>query len=256
MADNLIARWVAGDKQAAEELYGTYYRRVREFVIKLGANLVDADDIAQEALVNGLDGLRAGKQPHRLTYWLLGIARNVYNGRTRIETDLHPDRVDPKARGARTLIVRREMDRALKDGLATLTSEQRKVLELLHQGNLSRKEVADRLDVPVETVHARALRAYSRLREGLSEHFTTLVLSGMGPRAVTLEEIEALRPAFRTAITARHLEDQNESLAASRLGIPLATLRARLETAYEALKCEADADWSSARTDWKARARP
>ena len=52
--DDLIARWVAGDAAAGEELYRRYYHRVKEFVIKRGATIVDAVDIAQEALIAGL----------------------------------------------------------------------------------------------------------------------------------------------------------------------------------------------------------
>ena len=61
--DDLIARWVAGDAAAGEELYRRYYHRVKEFIIKRGAHIVDAEDVAQEALIAGLDGLKAGLKP-------------------------------------------------------------------------------------------------------------------------------------------------------------------------------------------------
>jgi DNA-directed RNA polymerase specialized sigma24 family protein len=75
--DEIIARWAAGDAAAAEELYSIYYHRVKEFIVKRGANFVDAEDIAQEALIAGLEGLKAGRKPERLTMWLFGIARHL-----------------------------------------------------------------------------------------------------------------------------------------------------------------------------------
>jgi len=40
--DDIIARWVAGDATAAEQLYRQYFHRVKEFVVKRGANIIDA----------------------------------------------------------------------------------------------------------------------------------------------------------------------------------------------------------------------
>ena len=73
--DEIIGRWAAGNSLAAEELYRAYYGRVKEFIIKRGAHIVDAEDIAQEALIAGLEGLKAGSKPDRLTHWLLEIGR-------------------------------------------------------------------------------------------------------------------------------------------------------------------------------------
>lgn len=48
---------------------------------------------------------------------------------------------------------------------------------------------------------------------------------------------------------ARHLEDLSEDAAALRLGIPAATLRARLRSACEILGVDAAADFSAAREE-------
>ena len=45
--DTLIQRWTAGDSAAAEALYRSYFKRVREFIVSRGARLHDADDVAQ-----------------------------------------------------------------------------------------------------------------------------------------------------------------------------------------------------------------
>ena len=72
---------------------------------------MDAEDIAQEAMIAGLEGLSAGARPDRLTHWLLGIARHLSFRRKRQESDPALEHVvDPKRRSARSMAIRREMD--------------------------------------------------------------------------------------------------------------------------------------------------
>jgi DNA-directed RNA polymerase specialized sigma24 family protein len=159
--------------------------------------------------------------------------------------------VDPSRRGARTQAIRREMDELLGRTLERLSPADRELLDLLYRAGLSRKEVAERLDVPLEVIHRRCDRAHGRVRASLSQHFTTLVARREERGAVTLEEIRALRPGFRQAVIARHFEDGSERDAAARLGLPEATFRARLQSAYEILKRDPTADFSSAKAAWR-----
>ncbi len=253
--DQLIAKWVAGDPAAAEELYREYYQRVRGFILKRGANIVDAEDIAQEALIAGLEGLNAGRKPEHLTAWLLGIARHVSIRKfERIPEEL-PELVDPKRRSARSMVIRREMDRLLEQTLSRMTPNDREIVDLLYRSSLSRKEIADRLDLPLDAVQARCDRAHSRLRRSLSRHFTTVAAARLEPQPVTLEQIRALRPGFRQVITAKHLEGRTDADAALHLSLPAATFRARLESAYEILKVDPRADFSKAREAYQEECR-
>ena len=201
--DALISRWAAGDRAAAEDLYRSYHTRVREFIVSRGARLNDADDIAQEALIAGLEGLDAGRRPERLTAWLFGIARHKAAKLRPAAAAMPHDVLDTDRRGARSRVIRREMDSLLCRTLEGMSDNDREVVDLMHRAGLSRKEIAERLDLPVETVHARCDRAHGRLRAALSRHFTTVVAAGLAPRPVSLDAIRALRPAFRQAISAR-----------------------------------------------------
>jgi RNA polymerase sigma-70 factor (ECF subfamily) len=251
--DEIIARWAAGDAGAAEQLYTTYYARVKEFIIKRGAHIVDAEDIAQEALIAGLEGLKAGRRPERLTMWLLGIARHLsYRRPHRDSEDALREHVDPTRRSARSMAIRREMDALLERALEKMTPCDRQVVDLHYRAGLSRKEVANRLDLPIEAIHRRCNRAHDRLREALSRHFTTVALTDLESEAVSLERIRALRPAFRQVITARHLQGLGDAEASVRLQLPEATFRARLESAYEILRCDPQADFSKAREEYLA----
>lgn len=251
--DEIIDRWVAGDEAAAEELYRQYFNRVREFVIKRGAHIVDAEDIAQEAMIAGLDGLKAGSRPDRLTYWLLGIARHLSYQKPRPVSDRELEAVvDPRRRSAKSMAIRREMEGLLERALERMTPNDRQIVDLHYRAGLSRKEIAERLELPIEVVHARCDRTRSRLREALSRHFTTVTLTKMEPGQVTLKEIRELRPAFRQVVMAKHLKGLNDREAALSLQLPEATFRARLQSAYEILRSGPDADFSKARGEYEA----
>jgi len=120
------------------------------------------------------------------------------------------------------------------------------------RSGLSRKEVADRLDLPIEAVHARCDRAHGRLRQALSRHFTTVTLSDLDSGGISLQDIRALRPAFRQVVLAEHLQGLSDAQASLRLQLPEATFRARLESAYEMLRCDPQADFSRAREEYLA----
>ncbi len=254
--DDLIARWVAGEDAAAEELYRTYYGRVKEFLKHRGFRAQDAEDLAQEAMIAGLDGLRAGKKPDHLTKWLYGVARNLSKNRTvlHLENDLDPE--DPEQRTARSLVIRREMDDLLRRTLNSLTAKEREIIDLYHRSGLTQKEIAERLDLPPDAVHARFQRARLRLREALSQHFTTIVASRLERAPVSLADVQALRPGFRAVVAAVHLEELSPEQAALRVGVPLATLRARLRSAYEILGYDEPPDFSKAREEHRRSERP
>ena len=249
--DDLVDRWISGDTKAAEELYERYQFRVKEFVLAIGARVVDADDLTQEAMVAGLEGLKGGRRPDRLTYWLLGIARHLHSRRKRKQLDFITDAVDPDAHGARTLAIRQEMQDLLDRTLQDLPGRDQEILELLHRKGLSRKRIGEELGMSHEAVHARCERIHERLRAELSRHLTTVALSSSGRPPITLESIRALRPAFRAALTARHLDGLTDPQAAAKLALPEATLRARLRSAYEMLRCDEEADFSRAKAEYQ-----
>lgn len=250
--DDIIARWASGDAAAAEELYRTYFGRVKEFIIHRGIHIVDAEDIAQEAMIAGLEGLKAGRKPERLTQWLLGIARHVSFRQkwTGSEPELETLE-DPKRGSAGSMAVRREMSRLLDRTLERMTPNDREIVDLLYRSGLSRKEIAERLDVTMEAVHTRCERAHSRLREALSRHFTTIALRRLEPRVIALDDIRSLRPAFRQVLIARHLQGLGDRDASLLLHLPEPVLRARLASAYEMLRCDATADFSKAKAQYE-----
>ena len=89
-----------GDKRAWDHLVDRYQRLVYAIPLREGLRRDEAADVTQETfmtLVNGLDGI---KDPDRLGYWLMTVARRitwrVRQGRHRSDVDLSQVDLDPE----------------------------------------------------------------------------------------------------------------------------------------------------------------
>ena len=138
----------------------------------LCGNSHDAEDIAQEAMLRAFrffDGLRGDDA----RAWLLKIVRNTYYSEWRrgrghddstefdeeIHTTLHT-RDDPESIHSRMQDVK-----LLDAALAQLPVEYREALVLREIEDLSYKEIAGMLEIPIGTVMSRIARARRLLQE-------------------------------------------------------------------------------------------
>lgn len=247
MAD-LIERWATGDEAAGEALYRDYFTRVRDFMTIRGLKALDAEEVAHEALAAGLEGLRDGARPEEWTAWIMGIAKHVQAKRRPLVLPLLSAE-DSRSPSARSQVIRKEMSALLGAELKELSATDRRMLDLAHRAGLSRKEIAEKLEVDVEAIHSRFDRVIGKLKGALSKHFTELSMRGPEARGVSMADIHALRPLFRQPMILRHLEGKSEEEAARHLAIPLATLRARLQSGYELLGRGGAPDFSRAREE-------
>ncbi|GEM_PF-3137924 len=250
--DELIERWIRGETAAGQKLCERYLHRARSFAQRIAGRELDPDELASEALEEGLEGLRGGLRPERFTLWLQGVVRNLSRRKFRDRRRLLPVESPVEAAGsgsALTQLANWELVRLMDEAVPKLPTGMREVVELFRQGR-SREEIASRLGLDLDAVHARFLRAFKALRQDLSRHFTTMAVAARRD-PVSWEEIRNLRPSFREAIVVRHLEGRAPGEAAERLGVPQDTLHARLRTAYEQLGCNGRSDFGEAREAWK-----
>ncbi len=73
----LVARTLAGERQAFEPLYDRYAARVRAFCWSHTGNVSDALDLTQEVFLRAYQKLPALKKPERFGVWLFSIAKRA-----------------------------------------------------------------------------------------------------------------------------------------------------------------------------------
>ena len=175
--EELLARFVAGDRAAFGELVARHRETVYAICWRYWRDDADAEDAAQETFLAVHRGASSFRGTARFTTWLYRVATNTCN-------DLHRKRVRrPRSSGldpermavpADDEITALETDLALRDALAELRPAHREVLVLHVLEGVPYADIAAHLDIAMGTVKSRLHRATAELAEILdrrsSEH--------------------------------------------------------------------------------------
>ncbi|KAA9374615.1 sigma-70 family RNA polymerase sigma factor [Microbispora amethystogenes] len=165
METTLEFRLAAGDTGALGECYREHSPAVRSYLRKL-VPPQDVEDVLQVVFTE-VWRFRHRFDPGRsLAAWLFGIAHNraVDHLRARTPTTVPLEAVpDPAGHdGRRDGDELADRDRVLR-ALAALPQVQRQAIELAYYGDLTQREIAEHLRVPLGTVKARTARGLHRL---------------------------------------------------------------------------------------------
>ena len=172
---DLILATSRQDRSAFVQLFERYAGRVKAFVMRSGASPTDAEEIVQEVMVaiwrraSTFDPARAAAST-----WIFAIARNRRIDMVRKVRRPAPDpsdplfRPDPEPDGLER-VTATEREGLVRESLASLAPEQRRVLVAAFYEGLSHAEIADRLDLPLGTVKSRIRLAFRHLRGTLGD---------------------------------------------------------------------------------------
>lgn len=177
---DLLARITKRERVAFEELYTRYSNILYATAMKFLKEDADAQDVVQDVFIQIWDKAKlydpAKGKP--LT-WALTMTRNrsidrirAIQRRTRLRDDFEKETVADESAGIREALSgvdASERTQILRDAVARLSPEQRKVIDLAFFGGLTQSEIADRLGEPLGTVKARARRGLMKLKELLGE---------------------------------------------------------------------------------------
>lgn len=166
---------VERDRAAFTALFDHFAPRLKTYLMRAGAEVAQADELAQETLLTvwrkaeSFDGSRA-----TAATWIFTIARNLRIDRFRKEWrdvsvgDAIPDSVDDGAAPDDTLS-EAERGARVRAALRQLPPEQVKVIELSFFEEKPHVEISKALGIPLGTVKSRIRIAMNRLRELVSD---------------------------------------------------------------------------------------
>jgi RNA polymerase sigma-70 factor (ECF subfamily) len=162
-----------GNLFAFEEIVKRYERRVYATAVRIVRRHDVADDVAQETFVKAWQSLGSFDLARPFGPWVCRIAANlainhVRSPRAREEglPETHAE-VPDRANDPLGLVLDGEANQAFAGALLTLPPEQRAVLTLRVVEELSYKEIAEALGLPMGTVMSRLARAREKLAEAL-----------------------------------------------------------------------------------------
>ncbi len=173
----LVARVLAGERAAFEELVSRYHRIVFAIAYRMTANRAEAEEVSQDVFLRIYRGLARFDARLPLAPWVRRIASNAASNHLRrrslerrhappqAEEDL-PELPDPAADPERQA-ARGEAAGRLRRALAVLPENQRMAVTLKYVEDLSAEEIAQAMGAPRNTIKTWLLRARERLREEL-----------------------------------------------------------------------------------------
>jgi RNA polymerase sigma-70 factor (ECF subfamily) len=168
----LLDRWQKGSHEAGKQLFERYYETLeRFFVNKVPSGI---GDLVHETFQMCLEARDRIEDPDRFRSYLFSIAYNVLRGQFRKkgrrgeEVDLENVTVEALVPGPRSILVEREEQRLLLDGLRSIPVADQVLLELYYWESLKVAEIAEILDIPLGTAKGRLHRARKRLEAVIS----------------------------------------------------------------------------------------
>jgi RNA polymerase sigma-70 factor (ECF subfamily) len=190
---HFVARLVARDEGAFNELVVTYQRRVFALVFRMLGRRDEAEDLAQEVFVQVFKAIDQFRGDSKLSTWIYRIAVNLCKNRTKYLSRRHAndqDDVDAMAdrlpfsaaKGVSVggisrpdeLVEGMQLEVVVKRAIAQIEPEFREVLILRDVEDMSYEEIAEVTGLADGTVKSRIHRARAQLR--------TLVEKAMGEK--------------------------------------------------------------------------
>ena len=165
-SEDLLTRALAGEAAAFGMLVRTHQRSVYSLALRMLSDRHDAEDLAQEVFLGLHRNLSSVESPAHLTFWLRKVTVNRAIDRLRRE----PRRTVPLEDAASMVIDVTEqrdplLQRRLRALLAQLPPAPRAVMLLRYQEDLNPNEIAQTLNMSVNTVKSHLKRSLATLRE-------------------------------------------------------------------------------------------
>jgi RNA polymerase sigma-70 factor, ECF subfamily len=164
-----------------EELALPLFDSLYNFARWLTADRDEAEDLVQETYAKALRGFASFEPGTNFRAWMFRILRNTFlTSRTGLKptVPLEDDESmeTPMAAGTPESVLLGNLDQqALHDAIAELPVAYREVLLLCDVEEMSYREIAESLSVPIGTVMSRLSRARSALRAILSGRYANKV---------------------------------------------------------------------------------
>jgi RNA polymerase sigma-70 factor, ECF subfamily len=171
----LVAVAERQDRAAYSELFAYYAPRVKSYLMRLGADNGQSEEIAQDVMVTvWRKASLFDRRQASVSTWIFRIARNrridVFRRTKRPDLDPEETMILPagvEAPDAR--IEAMETETRVRAAMKGLPEEQLQLLRMAFYEGLSHREIAEKLDVPLGTVKSRIRLAFAKMKSRLGD---------------------------------------------------------------------------------------
>ena len=217
--DQLVEAVREGSEEAFEALFRRYRPRIVAYVRGMVSDHARAEDIAQEAFMSALRGLRSSRQEIAFRPWMYEIAKNACIDHLRrsgrgAEVSIDSDDFSPHEEGQISAsvsgtdaeVARRNELESLQMAFGDLPASQHRILVMRELEGLSYDRIGSRMGLSRGAVESLLFRARRTLKDGFEEIDT-------GERCLRMRvAMEAVADGRRTGLRERrrltiHLRD-------------------------------------------------
>lgn len=162
---SLLQRAQSGDSAATERLIELYQDTIYSMALSFTKNPHQAEDLAQEAWIKILRGLPKFRHDSKFSTWMYRVTMNTFLNANRAACNelevLGP--MDAERVGDRAEDVKVETALDVQEAVRGLSTDFRSVVLLRYVADLSYKEIAAVLELPLGTVQSRLKRGLEKL---------------------------------------------------------------------------------------------
>lgn len=169
-----------------ERLFKRFYPRIYGTFRRRGFAAEDAEDLAQDTLVQAFDKIDNLHRPEQFGAWLFSISVNIFRNelrrRSRHKADVTPisidatddsgalkNSLDDNAPGPDDGLLEKERRQLLRRATGSLPPQMRQCVKLRFEQGLKYREIAAVLKISIDTVKAHLSQARKRLTAKLGD---------------------------------------------------------------------------------------
>jgi len=171
--EDLVAAIAKGDRLAMQVLYGRHNVRVFRFVLGMIRNEATAEDVVSETFFDVWQQAGRFEGRSKVSTWLMSIARHkaltALRGRQHDDIDDHAETMIDMSDTPESAMQKTDKSAMLREALEQLTPAHREIINLVYYHEKKIEEVAQILDIPLNTVKTRMHYARKRLADILAE---------------------------------------------------------------------------------------
>ncbi len=180
------------DQVGFEELAMPLFDSLYNFARWIGRDSDDAEDLVQETYLKALRGFAAFQPGTNFRAWMFRILRNTFlSSRTKFDRRMN-EALDSEEDGSElavdtetpeTILMNRSNSQLLQRAIDDLPVHYRETLLLCDVEEMSYREIAEILSIPIGTVMSRLARARRAVRESLRSTPGTPPSAEVAPRS-------------------------------------------------------------------------
>ena len=167
----LVEQYLENRQDAAGALVERYQQRLFNVALRMLGNVQDAEDVTQTVFLNAFRSIRTYDSRFKFFSWIYRMTVNESLNMLKRRKPTIPleDDLDILAPGGSAAADPGDAEGRVGRALMGLKPDDRAVVVLKHFVSFSYQEIADVLEIPVQTVKSRLFTARERLRLALGE---------------------------------------------------------------------------------------